>query len=144
MKTIDKILGIATYISLFVPVAMFEKHHNCDYDVCLIIHTSGGAGACIERTIDTVCGGLIVVWFIVINIGAIVLNKCNNAISPFVVAALIIIIAIVLACMDPSKWKFALSLIPSFVLLIICTCIDCKRNVALSVDKRKFKSQQSS
>ena len=58
---------------------------------------------------------------------AMILNKDKNALSPYIVAVLVIISAITLACMDPSKWEFALSLTPSFILLIIATYIDNKK-----------------
>ena len=126
-KTITNIIGYTTYFSMFIPMVVlgvFQKHHDCQYDKCLIINTEGRFGSCIESTIDNICVGIAVMWFLIIMGSTDILSKCKNAISPFIVAALVITMAIVLACIDPSKWEFALSLTPSFILLIIATYID--------------------
>lgn len=56
-----------------------------------------------------------------------VVQKDNNTMSPLVIMGLIIVLSIYLAFVDPSKWMFALSLIPSFVLFIIIMTIDNKK-----------------
>ena len=126
-KTIEKILGYALFISIFLPIIELDgRHHDCHYDECMRIYTEGRYGLCIESMNDSISNGIVILWFFVIMGGAMILNKNRNTISPYIVALLVIIMAIVLACMDPSKCKFALSLIPSFILLIIATYIDNK------------------
>ncbi|MBE6298976.1 MAG: hypothetical protein E7083_01415 [Bacteroidales bacterium] len=128
-KTITKIIGYTIFFSLFIPFVALKKHHDCHYDECMIIYTEGRCGLCIESMIDSICKGIVILWFFVIMGGAMILNKNRNTISPYIVALLVIIMAIILACMDPSKCEFALSLFPSFILLIIASYIDSKNKI---------------
>lgn len=132
MEKVERIIGIAVYASMFIPIIALGEQHDCHsyYDECIRIFSieDGRRGVCVREVIDNVCAGIAVIWFFVIIGGLLVLSKMKNAISPFVVALLVIIVAIVLACMDPSKWGFVLSLILSFILFAIAAYYDRKND----------------
>lgn len=130
-KNVEKIIGIAAFASLFIPFVALNKHHDCRYDECMMIFADGRLGFCIESTIDSICIGIAVVWFMVITGGAMVVSKDKNAVTPFVVALLFVVAAIALACIDPSKWEFVISLIFSFVLCAISVYIDSRQKTKL-------------
>lgn len=128
-----KVLGIIGFISLLLPFAMLKSHHNCNYDKCLRIFAEGNLGVCVKKAINDLCLAVSILWFIAVMGGSMILEKCKNSVSPFVFMVSLIALATFAAFMDPSKWTFAISLLPSFAIIIILCVID-KRN---KEDKQK-------
>ncbi len=127
-KQIDKIISILFLLSLFLPIIAYSncEHHDCMNDECMRIFYRGKLGICLESAIDTMCMAMAVgVWFIAYG-SAFIWSKQKNAVSPFVIMALIEILAVYLAFMDPSKWLFAVSMLIPFVIVTIAEAIDYK------------------
>jgi hypothetical protein len=119
-----KALGISCFLSLFLPYTTLSIRHNCTYDKCLLIYRAGDIGECVEKSIDNLYLIISILWFITIMGGAMILQKNKNAISPFVFMVALIGASAYGASMDPSKWSFVISLLPSFVIVIILAAID--------------------
>ena len=133
MKTrrIDKMISILFLSSLFLPIIAYSncEFHDCMNDECMRIFYRGKLGICVESAIDTMCLAMAVgVWFIAYG-SAIVWSKQKNAVSPFVIMALIELFAVYLAFVDPSKWLFAISMLIPFVIVAIAERIDNKREM---------------
>lgn len=131
MKTrrIDNMISILFLLSLFLPIiAYFNcKHHDCINDECMRIFYRGKLGICVENAIDTTCLTMAIgVWFIAYG-SAIVWSKQKNTVSPIVIMALIELLAVYLAFVDPSKWLFAISMLIPFVIITIARSIDNRR-----------------
>lgn len=128
---IDKMISILFLSSLFLPIIAYSncEHHDCMNDECMRIFYRGKVGICVESAIDTMCLAMAVgVWFIAYG-SAIVWSKQKNAVSPFVIMALIELFAVYLAFVDPSKWLFAISMLIPFVIVAIAERIDNKREM---------------
>lgn len=123
-KQVEKTLGITTFICLLLPFFAFESHHDCMYDECYKIFYNDRFGMCIEATIDEICKTICVAWFFVFIWSALVFSNDKNAISPFVVIGILIAFSFLMAFIDPAKWCFALSLLPSVVLFAIAIVVD--------------------
>lgn len=132
MKTrlVDKMISILFLSSLFLPIIAYCEHHDCMNDECMRIFYRGKLGICVESAIDTICLAMAVgVWFISYG-SAIVWSKQKNAVSPFVIMALIELLAVYLAFVDHSKWLFATSMLIPFVIVTIAGSIENKRKMA--------------
>ena len=93
------------------------------------IFYQGKLGICVESAIDTMCLAMAVgVCFIAYG-SALVWSKQKNAVSPFVIMALIELFAVYLAFVDPSKWLFAVSMLIPFIIVTIARSIDDKREM---------------
>lgn len=126
---IDKMIAILFFLSLFLPIIAYSnsKHHDCLNDECMRIFYRGKLGMCVEHSIDTICLTMAVgVWFIAYG-SALVWSKQKNAVSPFVIMALIELLAVYLAFVDPSKWLFAASMLIPFIIVTIARSIDDKK-----------------
>ena len=98
-------------------------------DECMRIFYRGKLGICVENAIDTMCLTMTIgVWFIAYG-STIVWSKQKNTVSPFVIMALIELLAVYLAFVDPSKWLFAISMLIPFVIVTIARSIDNKREM---------------
>lgn len=133
MKTrrIDKMISILFLSSLFLPIIVYSncEHHDCMNDECMRIFYRGKLGICVENAIDTMCLTMTIeVWFIAYG-STIVWSKQKNTVSPFVIMALIELLAVYLAFVDPSKWLFAISMLIPFVIVTIARSIDNKREM---------------
>lgn len=121
---IEKILGGATFVSLFLPIVFLRHHHDCMYDECLRISYNGKLGLCIENAFDDMFLIIAVLWWFVIPGCAIILNKRKNALSPYVIIGLLMVQAAFGAFVDPGKWVFVIALSLSALIFIICAFID--------------------
>lgn len=129
-RRIEKMISILFFSSLFLPIIVYFncKHHDCLNNDCMKIFYRGKLGMCVENAIDTIYLAMAVgVWFIAYG-SVIVWSKQKNAISPFVVMALVELLAVYLAFVDPSKWLFAISMLIPFVIAIIASIDNKKRN----------------
>lgn len=130
-KRIDKMISILFWSSLFLPIIAYSncEHHDCKNDECMRIFYQGKLGICVESAIDTMCLAMAVgVCFIAYG-SALVWSKQKNAVSPFVIMALIELFAVYLAFVDPSKWLFAVSMLIPFIIVTIARSIDDKREM---------------
>lgn len=119
-------LAIILFISLYLPIFAVNKHHDCLYDDCMKIFVDGKLGICVEKTIDNMCGVIGVgMWFSIVG-GLMVISKNRNAISPYIITLLLIVFAVILAFLDPSKWLFVASLLPSFIFMVVIVVMDDK------------------
>ncbi len=126
---IENVLAALGYASMFLPVFFMNKHHNCHYeDECLRIWYEGKLGVCVEDAIDNLCLTISVFWWFIIIAGCLILNKYKNAISPFVVISMVLALALFIAFIDPSKWKFFIALSISATIFIIAAIYDSKTN----------------
>lgn len=132
-----KILAIILFCSMILPMLALKSHHDCHYDDCMRVSYNDKVGVCVENAIDTACFVIAVgIWFLVYG-GSLICSKNKNAISPFIIMGLVITFAIFLAFIDPAKWMFAISLLPSFSIMIIVAYIDRKKsNIALKEKNR--------
>lgn len=133
MKTrrIDKMISILFLSSLFLPIIAYSncKHHDCTNDNCMRIVYHDKLGICVESAIDNMCLTMAIgVWFISYG-SAIVWSKQKNAVSPFVIIALIELLAVFLAFVDPSKGLFAISMLIPFAIVAIARSIDSRRKM---------------
>lgn len=123
---IMKILGIGLLISIFLPPLALNSHHDCRYDECMYVFYNGELGVCVENAIDTACIVIIVSIYFLVYGGLIICSKNKSTISPFIILGLVIVFAAFLAFIDPAKWLFVISLLPSFAIMIIAVSIDRK------------------
>lgn len=121
-----KILGVGLLISMILPMLALNSHHDCHHDKCMCVFYNGELGVCVENAIDTACTVIAVsIYFLVIG-GLIICSKIKSTISPFIILGLVIVFAVFLAFIDPAKWLFVISLLPSFTIMIIAVSIDRK------------------
>lgn len=128
-KNTEKILSGILLATIFLPLIALsncKSHHNCYYDECMRVFNNGKYGICVEKGIDDICLTIAILWYPIILGSCMVFQIDKNAISPFVVMALFIAMSIGLSLVDPAKWMFVFSLLPSFVLYIIVVAIDSK------------------
>lgn len=124
---IENILGIATFISLFLPIICLKRHHNCMHDECLYIFYNGKLGMCIEDAIDDMFLIIAILWWFVVFGSAMILKNRKNALSPVVIIGLLIGQAAFGAFIDPAKWRFVIALLLSAALFITGVFIDVKK-----------------
>lgn len=117
-------LAIGFLIVVSLPIFAIKSHHNCMYDECYCIYYDGGFGVCVENAINNIYKSIAVLWYPVIMISCMVLSKYKTALSPFVVIVMLIALSIWGAFIDPAKWMFVVSLLPSTILLIVASIID--------------------
>lgn len=125
----EKILAGILFATMFLPLIALsncKSHHNCYYDECMRVFNNDKFGVCVEKGIDDICFTIAILWNIIMIGSSMVFQIDKNAISPFVVMALFIAMSIGLSLIDPAKWMFVFSLLPSFVLYIIGVAIDSK------------------
>lgn len=119
-KRIEKILGLCTFLSLYVPILFYRKNgHDCRYDECMMIFYKGRLGCCIQDSLNDFCLFLAVAWWFVIS-------KCKNETSPFVVSAIMFACCVLCAILDPSKWSFAIASLAPVTLFVVCAIFDNK------------------
>lgn len=124
---LTKILAIALFLSMILPILALKSHHNCDYDECMRVFYNGKVGICVENAIDTACFTIAIgTWFLVYG-GLLICSKSRNAISPFIIMGLVIVFVAFMAFIDPAKWIFVISLLPPFSIMIIAAYIDDKK-----------------
>lgn len=124
---LTKILAIVLFCSMILPMLALNSHHDCHYDECMYIFYNDKVGVCVENAIDTACFAIAVgIWFLVYG-GLFICSKNKNAISPFIIIGLVIAFVVFLAFIDPAKWIFVISLLPSFSVMIIAAYIDGKK-----------------
>lgn len=121
----EKALGIAAFASLFLPLFFFRKSHNCHYDDCIRIFYDGDLGLCIKNAIDNACLVLSIIWF-VLMIGGVMVKELQ-----YIKTAMAFLFGIFLAFLDPGKWMFVISFIPSMIMFAVCNELD-KRNKRLN------------
>lgn len=119
-----KILAVAMCGTMFLPFCFLRSHHDCRYDECFRIFYNDKMGVCVENAIDNICSAISIAWWFITIGGLIVLNKNKSAVSPFVIMGLTIILAVSLSFVDPAKWVFVLSLLPSLAIMITVVIID--------------------
>lgn len=132
LTNLGNIVGFATFISTSLPLVCLcsVPHHNCSYDgyeECYKIFYNGKLGVCVAEAIDDMFSFLAVFWFMVAIGSAIVWRKTYYTVSPLVIMALLIGLAIWGASIDPSKWAFVIALLLSFALLTTCFIHDSKK-----------------
>lgn len=126
-KRIEKILGLCTFLSLYAPILFYRKNeHDCRYDECMMIFYKGRLGCCIQDSLNDFCLFLAVAWWFVIVGGALVISKCKNETSPFVVSAIMLACCVLCAILDPSKWPFAIASLAPVTLFVVCAIFDNK------------------
>ncbi len=125
----EKILAGAMFGAMFLPtvsLAVYKSQHDCNYDECMRIFYNGRFGACIEDAINNVSLAITILWYPVIIVSSSVLQNNKNAIFPFFVMALAIVLSIGISLVDPAKWPFVLYLVVSFVIFSIAVACNNK------------------
>lgn len=123
---LHKVLGIALWVTQVLPCFFGTYRHDCKYDECNYVLSDFKCGMCVEKAIDGLYLTVAILWMFIIVGSCMVLSK-TNALSPFVVMAMVIGISIWGALVDPSRWYFVLSLLPSAVLLVVANVVDKKK-----------------
>lgn len=121
-----KRLAIFFLCSIALPFLTVNSHHDCGYDECIHLFYKGKLGDCVESSIDLICFAIATFTFFWAIGSLIIFSKSKNAISPFIIMILVILFAVFLALIDPSKWIFVISLLPSLILITIAVHIDSK------------------
>lgn len=124
---LDKVigtLGIVFFFSMWLSCLFIEHHHDCHEDECLRIWYEGRLGICVERAIDNMCNAISFLLPFVVCGGALVLSKNRNASSPFVVMAIVLALAVCIALIDPSKWKFVIAISVPMLILVGASIYD--------------------
>lgn len=126
---INRILVFLFFASIFVPISICGNcinHHYCDGydDDCMMIYYEGELGTCVYKAMDDICIIIVCILFFVMVGSAYVWEKRKEALSPFVVMGIIVLIAFQVADIDPSKWMFAISMIFPFVVMILIFVIN--------------------
>lgn len=125
-KLKERILGILTYASLFLPIISINSHHDCKYDDCFRIFFNGRLGICVENAINSLFGTMAVLWWFIIMGGSLVLSKNVHSLTPFVFIGLFIALAVLGALLDPAKWRFVIFLLLSAGLFSALVIFDSK------------------
>lgn len=127
-RKMEKVLGIATYISMFTPFLFLSNNgHKCEYDDCMMIFYDDKFGCCIQKGINDLCLLLATMWSFAVVGGALVLSKNKSAISPFLFIGVLLAISVFAALLDPSKWHFVLASSIPTVMFTSCAIFDIKK-----------------
>lgn len=125
-EKLEKIIGGVTFFSLFLPVVSLKKNHSCMIEDCFRLFYKGNIGICVEKTIDNLCMFIAIAWVFIVMGGAIIWNKNTHAICPFTIMASVIALTVYIALIDPSKWSLAISLVISFIIVVVAVVCDIK------------------
>lgn len=132
-KRIENIVALLLFATPFLPVFSINNHHDCrtEIDECLHLHYFHKHdfvyGDCVIEAVDKLYFAIAILWYMVIYGSCIVFYHNTNTISPYVVIALIIAVSVWGTFIDPAKWMFVVSLLPSLFLLIMAHILDKKK-----------------
>lgn len=125
-EKLERIIGGSTFVSLFFPVVFLKSNHSCG-DGCFQIWYNGHLGMCIEKAIDNTCFFIAIAWWSIVIGSAIIWSKKKNSTSPFWIMAMLFTCAFGSAVLDPKKWSFVISIIPSLILIVTAKTLDTKK-----------------